>query len=179
VAVLGALALVMLVVAGSPAAAHTELVQGSPAPTQNVGGTVEAIDLAFLDVVSEAVVVVTRDGVEVPGAMTVDEGRIVHFQFDEPLTTAGRYDVTYTITASNDGDRMESSYFFGYDPAGPPPQRIGTLPAHDDGPGTVTLVAAWALAAVALAGAVVLARNWLKLRRHRSATSAGVDDRYP
>ena len=164
--------LLLLGLTGPPAAAHTELIQGSPGPGQQVGGTVDFVDLAFLDAVSAVTVTVTLDGVEVPGAMTADEGRIVHFQFDAPLDAAGRYELSYALTAA-DGDRIQSGYSFDYEPSSPAPQRIGTPPAHDQGSDTLTLAAAAVLALVAVVGAVLLGRNLLELQRRRATVHDG------
>ncbi|MEM7338936.1 MAG: copper resistance protein CopC [Actinomycetota bacterium] len=110
----------------SPSAAHTDLLQASPGVGQRAGGTIEFLDLAFTEPVTEAVVEVTFDGETVPGSMLVDEGIIIRYVFDDALAEPGRYDVRYEMI-SFDTDFTERDFFFTYDPEAPPPIRLGTV----------------------------------------------------
>jgi methionine-rich copper-binding protein CopC len=117
----------ILTVGGAdPAAAHTDLLQASPGPSQQAGDPLQFIDLAFLEPVSDAVVRVTFDGAELPGTMLTDEGTIIRFQLEEPLSQPGRYDVSYEML-SFDLDQTESGFFFTFAPDSPPPLRLGNV----------------------------------------------------
>jgi methionine-rich copper-binding protein CopC len=133
---LAVVGLALIVVGGGPdqASAHGDLLQASPGPGQQAGGTIDFIDLAFLETANEVVVEVAHDGATVPGAMEVADGRIIRFAFDQPLTSPGRYDVSYTLT-SGDEDRYTESYYFTYEPASPQAFRLGTVDPSPSGGG--------------------------------------------
>lgn len=153
-----------------PAAAHGKLLQASPGPGQKAGGVVDFIDLAFLEDATDAVVAVTKDGVPVPGATTVANGRIVRFAFNPPLSAPGRYDVTFTATWV-DKDRVTEAYYFTYDAAAPAPVHIGTvddLPQPESSWSSVRIVATVVLI-TAMFGLAVLYVLQLERRRSRAA----------
>jgi len=85
--VTGFLAVVALVLAFAPftaAGAHTDLLQGSPGPAQRVGGTVDFIDLVFVDVVTEATITLEDpSGQVVDGVTTVSDGQILRYEMEE------------------------------------------------------------------------------------------------
>ena len=133
----------------SPALAHTTLLQASPGPGQRGGGTIEFIDLVFAEPVSEAVVTVTREEVEVPGSMLETDGQIIRFAFDSPVTEPGRYEVAYNMI-SFDLDESEASYFFDYVPDAPQPVRLG--PVDTSGDSNLVPILAGSVMVVCLAG---------------------------
>ena len=158
----------------APADAHTELLQAAPGPGQQVGGTVDFVDLVFLDPVTDASVeVMDESGIIQGGAMdpTATDGRIVRFELDAPLAVTGRYDVRYAVTAA-DGDRLEATHFFVYEPASPQPQRIGSVPEHEDDQ-TMLWAAGGAMGVIIVVGAAMLTRNVLLLRRQRAGMARG------
>lgn len=109
----------------SPAAAHTDLLQGSPGPGQRVGGEVEVIDLVFAEPVTEALVTVTGpNGEAVTGEMSAADGLIIRFDLDEPLSEPGDYQLDYEMI-SFDLDFTERGYNFTYEPSAPEPIRLG------------------------------------------------------
>lgn len=114
----------VLVAVADPASAHTTLFQTSPSPGQTVGGRVDFVDLAFIEVVSQAKVLVTHNGIEVPGTTLNDSGVVIHFAFAQPLTEPGRYDVTYSGLAGDGHDATEA-YSFTYQPSAAPAFHIG------------------------------------------------------
>lgn len=152
----------------SPAAAHTDLLQASPGPGQMAGGVIDFIDFAFLEPVSEAVVDVEFDGETVPGTTVQAEGQIIRFEFDEPLSSAGRYDVSYSIL-SFDLDHTEASFFFTYDPDAPQAIRIGTV----DLPGgrNWVLIIVTAVLIVTIVGLAFQLLSRVEARRSRKAAS--------
>jgi methionine-rich copper-binding protein CopC len=157
-----------------PAAAHSELLQASPGPAQQVGGTVDFVDLVFMASVSGAVVEVSQNGTPVPGTTEVADGLIISFALDQPLTTPGRYDVSYTVTAG-DQDRGTETYFFTYEPASPQAFRLGQTTEPDSGlldrPRTIATIAV-------VVGLCAVAFGYLiSLERRRSA--AAPDDQPP
>lgn len=109
-----------------PAAAHTELLQASPGPGQRAGGEIDFIDLAFFEPVTDASVDVVHDGEVVSGSMSVTDGSIVRFDFDEPLSSTGAYEVTYRMT-SFDLDQTEAGFTFTFEPDAPQALRLGVV----------------------------------------------------
>lgn len=172
-------ALVAVLVAAGPASAHTDLLQASPGPGQQTGGTVDFVDLAFLDRVSDVAISVTHGGQPVPGTVTVPDGQIIRFVFDQPLSDPGRYDVTYLRTSS-DFDRTAETYFFTYEPASPQAFHLGQVspPAAASGSGRNWIeIGALAVLVVALAGLGFLYLTRVESRRAGSRTSPEVDGR--
>ena len=103
-----------------PAAAHTEVLRSSPAPAEVVGGTVDEVELTFLDPVLPGAEIVVLDdlGQPVEGLAATElseDGTVARVGF-APLETAGGYVVDYAFTAE-DGDRQRQTYRFTYQPA--------------------------------------------------------------
>ncbi|MFV0260050.1 MAG: copper resistance protein CopC [Acidimicrobiales bacterium] len=172
IVVLGALAMVAaagLVVgpAGRSGALgiHGDLLQSSPAAGSTVGGTVDFVDLAVLEPVTGAVIVVTRDGVEFPGRTTGDSGQIMRYQLDTPLTDDGAYRVDYRYRSA-DGHDVEDGYGFNYQATATEPLRIGTVPEPAGTFPTTALVAA--VVTATLIGLV----GWRRINRKRLALAA-------
>ena len=166
--VTGFLAVVALVLAVAPftaAGAHTDLLQGSPGPAQRVGGTVDFIDLVFVDVVTEATITLEDpNGQLVDGVTTVSDGQILRYEM-EPLTETGRYVVRFEMVSA-DGDDTESGYFFNYDPAGFEPVRLGEVDIPNNN-GTIIAIAASVVFFLCIIGLVLLFLT--KLERDRAA----------
>lgn len=118
----------------SPAAAHTALIDTSPALDETAGGTIEFIDLAFFEPVSNAVLTVSYNEQALAGETTVSDGEILRFKLGEALTLPGRYEVSYDLI-SFDGDHTTSSFFFTFDPDGPQPTRLGLQDAENSAGG--------------------------------------------
>ena len=151
----------LLGVAVQPAAGHTDLLQASPGAGQRAGGEIDFIDLAFFEPVSGASVTVVHDGATVPGSMTVTDGSIIRFAFDEALSSAGTYDVTYEMI-SYDLDETRGSFSFTFEPEAPQARRIGTV--EPEGRNWVQIIATGVLIA-ALAGVAFLFLSRLESRR--------------
>jgi methionine-rich copper-binding protein CopC len=164
--VVAAIALVLaLVSVAAPAGAHTDLLQGSPGPAQRVGGTVDFLDLVFVDVVTEAVITLEGpDGQLVDGTTVVSEGQILRYEM-EPLTETGRYLVRFSMRSA-DGDDTQSGYFFDYDPTGFEPVRLGEVDIPNDN-GRYIAIAASVVFFVAIIGLVMMFLS--KLERDRAA----------
>lgn len=97
------------------ASAHTEVQRASPSPGEVVTGTVDAVELLFLDPVVPPVSIRVRaaNGAAVDGLGTVthtDDGRAASVSFT-PLTSAGDYVVDYEFVAI-DGDAQTDAYRF-------------------------------------------------------------------
>jgi methionine-rich copper-binding protein CopC len=156
-----------------PAAAHTELLQASPGPGQRAGGTIELIDLAFLEPVSDAVVELAFGGAPIEGETVVADGTIIRFQLADPLSEPGRYDVSYHLT-SYDLDDTDGGYFFTFAPDAPQPLRLGTVAGEPPGRNWVQLAATVVLVAC-LAGLAFLFLSRLEAKRRRAAAAASAD----
>ncbi len=163
--------LVALAAGAGPAAGHTDLLQGSPGPGQQVGGTVDFVDLAFVGPVTDVRIVVTDpDGRPVPGQMVVADGQIVRFTM-EPLTVPGRHVLEYDMI-SEDGDPTEGSYFFSYTPEATQPFPLSrvNLPDPPSETGETVRTVALVVAVVALLGLCVVLL--VTLRRRQAALAA-------
>lgn len=106
-----------------PSGAHTALLRASPDRDAMAGGSVDVIDLEFLDPVSQTSVTVTYNGTPVAGLTTVPDGKVITFTLNQPLVQTGRYQVDYQMI-SFDGDFTTGGFFFTYDPAAAQPTRI-------------------------------------------------------
>ena len=172
-------------VAVTAADAHTALLGASPGPDETVGGTIDFVDLAFLDPVAEAEVVVTFNSVPVAGTMASVDGEIIRFELDEALQSPGRYQVAYEMISA-DGDLTTSGFFFTFALDGPQPQRIDSTSAltssnnaeltvggelDDDGPSMIVFAAIMALAALFALAAVFA---W-RMDASRRQPAGGVD----
>ncbi len=165
--VIGAGSLGVAAAVAPPAAAHTDLLQASPGPGQRAGGEIDFVDLAFLEPVSDATVDVVHDGGTVAGSMVTTDGSIIRFEFDEPLASAGTYDVSYAMTSA-DLDATTGRFTFTFEPSAPQAVRIGTVGPE---PRNWVPVIATGVLIVALAGAAFLLLGRLEARR-RAATEA-------
>lgn len=179
--VLVVLALVGPSLAAGPAGAHTELLQASPGPGQRAGGEIDFVDLVFLEPVSGATVEVSLDGVVLDGSMVVTDGSIIRFELAEPLSSPGRYEVTYRMI-SFDGDETVDSYPFTFEPDAPQALRIGD-PVTGEVPGSggrnwLFLISTAVLIA-ALAGLAFLFLSRLESRRRRAAADLAPDEASP
>lgn len=152
----------------SPVGAHTDLLQGSPGPSQQVGGEVDFIDLVFFEPVANAVVTLTDpNGELVDGEMTNSDGQIIRYK-NEALTVPGRYVLRYAMDSA-DGDFTESAYFFTFTPEATQPVRLGEFSA----PSTLKTVGKVAAGAVFAACLIGLAMIFLtKLERDRASEAA-------
>ena len=157
------IALATTAVLAVPAGAHTAMLQASPDRDAIVGGSVTVIDLEFLDPITDAAVSVTYNGVPVAGRTTVADGKLITFALDQPLSQPGRYQVSYEMI-SFDTDFTTGGFFFSYDPAAAPAERL-ELPSSSGLP-TITVVLAGAGLAL-LAGFLALAIVRIERRRRR------------
>lgn len=150
-----------------PAGAHTAMLRGSPDRDAIVGGSVDVVDLEFLDPVSQTSVTVTYNGAPLAGQTTVADGVVITHSLDQPLAQPGRYQVSYEMISS-DGDFTTGGYFFTFDPVAEQPARIEL---GSSGLPTTTLV----LAAAGLSGLVGLLGLlvWRNGRRRHQPTFAG------
>lgn len=166
VVVLGWLALAMFGISG--AGAHTDLLQSSPGPAQRAGGTVDFIDLVFVEPISDfELVLEDPSGDLVDGEIENDEGQIIRYRMPA-LTETGRYVVRYTMLSA-DGDVTESAYFFTYHPDAVQPVRLGEV----DVPSNTRPVVATVAGVVLVLSLVGLAMIFLtKLERDRAARAA-------
>lgn len=108
----------------SPVGAHTALIEASPAPDATIGGTIDFIDLAFTDPVSNALVTVSYNEESLAGVTTVTDGEIIRFELDSALELPGRYQVSFEMI-SFDADNTTSTFFFTFAADAPQPARIG------------------------------------------------------
>jgi copper resistance protein C len=116
------LALLVVVAAGValPAWAHTQVRDASPAPGETVTGTVDRVEIEFLDPVlpTPKIEVTGPDGEPVDGLgeteQTADDVAEVTF---DPLFEVGRYQVTYEY-ASLDGFPQEGAHEFTFEEGG-------------------------------------------------------------
>lgn len=149
--------LLAAVAAGCGAEEQGGLEGASPGPDAVVGGEVTQIELFYDDIVIAADGSVTGpDGAELVTEFRVDTEISVVAEFDEALSDPGDYSVRHVVEAV-DGDRVEDSYTFTFDPSAPPAQVV--FPEEEDA-GTPWLV--WT---IALAGVAVIAvLGWRLLR---------------
>ena len=154
-----------------PASAHTALLEASPAPDQTVGGTIDFVDLAFLEPVSDAVVVLSFNGEPVAGQTTVPEGMIIRFELDEPLSTPGRYQISYELT-SYDSDYTTNGFFFTYATGGPQPARINTVEEQSGGGTSQVIIGATVALLTVLIGLLAIFVWRLDAKRHRIEADA-------
>jgi len=156
--------LAIVIVLASAAAAHTALVDASPEPNARVGGTVDRIDLEFGgDVSGPGIVLRDPAGEPMSGEVSQPFTNRVSIVLAEPLSIPGRHWVDYAIVAA-DGDRIEESYGFEFEPTAPPPT---PLPTPSSGPSQLLLITL----GVALGFAVVGGFSWLQGRRSHAAES--------
>ena len=170
---LASLILVLLVIGlgPAPAGAHTTLIQASPPIGQPAGGTIDFVDLAFAEPVTDATITVFLDDIVMPGVTTVSDGQLIRFELDSPLDTPGQYAVRYELT-SFDGDDTDAIYFFAYDPDAIQPPRLGVAdPGADDGGRNWTQIIATVVLAASLIGLLGLFVTRLDAKRRKAETS--------
>ncbi|MEM9564193.1 MAG: copper resistance protein CopC [Actinomycetota bacterium] len=156
-----------------PASAHTAMLRASPDRNAVVGGSIQVIDLEFLDPITDATVMLRYNGTPLAGTTTVPDGEVITFALDQPLTQPGRYQVSYEMI-SLDGDFTTGGYFFTFDPAAAQPARI-EAPASG-GVSTNTVLAASAIGLAALVGLLVFfIRRTDVRRRHEDFEPDGYD----
>ncbi|MEM8924177.1 MAG: copper resistance protein CopC [Actinomycetota bacterium] len=121
--VAAALVVTLTALLAPSASAHTAMLRASPDRDATAGGAIRFIDLEFLDPITEADVSVTYNGVPLPGRTTVNEGEVITFALDQPLTEPGRYQVSYEMI-SFDTDFTTGGFFFTFDPTAEQMARI-------------------------------------------------------
>jgi hypothetical protein len=143
----------------------------SPGPGAVVGGEIDRIQLFYDDIIVAADGSVSGpDGSELASEFVVDSEISAVAELDGPLDQPGDYEVRHVVDAV-DGDRVDDSYTFTYDPTAASPQLV--FPPEDSG-------VPWLLWLVALAGAVAigvagwrLMRSMAQLRSTQQGTSEG------
>lgn len=166
---------VLAVVVGlsNAASAHTDLLRGSPGPAQRSGGTVDFIDLVFLESVTEFdLTLEDPNGDLVTGTLNSTEGQLFRFQLDQPITETGRYVVRYTMISA-DGDDTATGYFFTYEPSAPQPLPLGEVDVPDTGTPVLAVIAAVVFVGCLVGLAFVFL---LGLERKRAAAAKRADD---
>lgn len=167
VGALGVLAIVASL--STSAGAHTALLQGSPGPGQRAGGTVDFIDLIYLEPVSRvAITLEDPSGDLIDGEVLNEDGQIIRYRMPA-LTETGRYIVRYTMISA-DGDDTESAFFFTYHPDATQPVRLGDADVPDN-TSTIVATVAGVVLAVSLIGLALIFLT--KLERDRAAKVAG------
>lgn len=120
----------------------------SPGPDAVVGGEIDRIELFYDDIVVDAdVSVIDPDGTEVSVETRVDTDISVIAELGASLSEPGVHEVRHGVDAV-DGDRVDGSYTFTFDPSAPAPQLV--FPPEDSG-------VPWLLWLVAVVGVVVIA----------------------
>lgn len=154
---------------GGAVAAHTDLLQASPGPSQRVGGTVDFVDLVFLAPVSSVEVEIDGPDGPVPSQVASPDGQIIHVAF-QPIETPGSYQVTYRMR-SDDGDDTEATFLFTYQPGAPEPARFDAADLPDD---PSPLTGSRVLVAVLVVGLMGLCLVLTRRLLQRRAELAGV-----
>jgi methionine-rich copper-binding protein CopC len=156
--------MVLSMLLAAPVSAHTDLLTGSPGPQQEVGGTVDFIDLVFAEPVTEVTVTVTApDGTRLDGEMVVADGQVIRYRM-EPLSQPGRHVVRYQMISA-DGDDTRTGYLFSYEPSALPPTRLGDDVPRDN----VALIRTVAAVALAVSLMGLIALLVVRLQRNRAA----------
>ncbi|MEM9653558.1 MAG: copper resistance protein CopC [Actinomycetota bacterium] len=161
--------LALVILPTTAASAHTDLLRGSPGPAQRAGGTVDFIDLVFLEVVTEFdVIVEDPNGEPLSGTLSGTEGQLFRYQLDEPLTETGRYIVRYTMISA-DGDDTATGYFFTFEESAPQPLPLGEIDIPDNGTPWLAIVAAVVFCLCLIGLAMIFLT---RLEQKRAATGA-------
>ncbi len=140
-----------------PAAAHTAMLRASPDRNATVGGSIQVIDLEFLDPITDASVMLSYNGAPIAGTTTVPDGKVITFTLDQPLAQPGRYQLSYEMI-SLDGDFTTGGYFFTFDPLAAQPARIEAPASGGWSTTTILTVAAAGLAVLVALLAVSIRR---------------------
>ncbi len=148
----GAITLLLAVVAlSSSVLAHAGLGAASPAPGSRVGGEITEIQLRYAATVEGVEGSVTDPDGDIIESTWVQDGNLrVTVSLAEPLSIPGEHAVRHTSTDVADGDRVEASYRFSYDPAAPPPQ-LQVIPDDESYPWVWTVVGVGAVVIALLA----------------------------
>ena len=137
IAMVLALLLSLLAVFSDTAAAHAEMRQSAPRPTQVVGGMVDRVEMEFREPIqphdSNGVALKYPDGTQILTAITVN-GHLVRGRFD-PLTEPGTYKVIWELLDQSDGDWTREEFEFTYDPSAAPPEWLPESAAEGSGGG--------------------------------------------
>jgi hypothetical protein len=161
---LGAVAVVVLLVAcGGEEQGGLE--GSSPGPAAVVGGDIDQFELFFDDIVVAIDGTVTDpNGAELAAEWVLDTDIRVLVKLDEALSEPGEYDVV-PIADAVDGDRVEESFSFTFDPAAADPQLVFDSDGESGFPWLLWLVGALGVALVAVVGRQFL----VSMARLRSA----------
>jgi len=156
---IGAVVGVVLLVVSAAGCTNEEqggLQGASPGPGAVVGGEIDRIELLYDDIIVSADGSVTDpDGDELDATFVVDSDIRAVVDLAAPLDPPGEYTVRHVVGTA-DGDRVEASYSFTYDPAASPPRLV--FPPEDTGP-------PWLLWTVAVVGLIVIGvLGWRLLR---------------
>lgn len=146
------------------ASAHTELNEARPGAGQEVGGTIDQIELEFRGPIDDAEIrVFEPDGTEITGSGHTEVEGALAVQDIETITEPGQHQVTYTVLAV-DGDLQNGAYVFTYDPDAPP------LPSEDGGGGSTIFLWVFVIVSIALLGF-----GYTRLRRTDETTEDSGD----
>ena len=147
------LAAVLLAFGAATAGAHSELSEARPGAGQEVGGTIDKIELEFRSPITDAEIrVFDPQNEELTGPEHTEVDGTIATQEIETITTPGQHQVTYKVIAL-DGDAQDNAYVFTYDPDAP------GLPSEDTGGSTILL---WAFVVISVA---ILGFGYTRLRR--------------
>lgn len=172
---LGVFTLGALALAAQPAAAHTERIQSSPGPTQEVGGVVDFVDFVFAAPITDLKVTLEDpNGDLVAGTVTVPDGQLVRYEMPA-LTVKGRYLLRYDLI-SDDGDETFSQYWFNYHPDFVQPLRLGNAEVPSSTRNIVTIVASVILGVCLIGMSMVFLSQ---LERRRAAEIEASDESDP
>lgn len=156
-------ALAVVALLALPTSAHTTMIRASPDRDAIAGGSINFIDLEFLDPVTDASVTVTYNGVPVSGRTTAAAGEVITFAIDQPLAQPGRYQVNYEMI-SFDSDFTTGGFFFTFDPAA---NQMGRIEPSGSGGFSTTMTLALSGAGLALlVGLLALFVLRIDNRRH-------------
>jgi len=126
-----AFALGALVATSAPAAAHAELESADPADGSTVSTAPRSVTLTFgeeLQSAGRALVVTGPDGARVDDGKAMASGVVLSVDL-VPLSTPGRYTVTYRVVSA-DGHPVSGELSFTYQPgaAGSSPPAVNSRP---------------------------------------------------
>jgi hypothetical protein len=116
--VMAAVGMLLTLALGARASAHGGLIVGVPGPGQAAGGSIDVVQLFFLEEITAAEVSVTApDGSEIAGDLEQPTIDLLEYTIPE-LSTEGPYIVNYGVDFV-DGTSFESAYQFTYDLSAP------------------------------------------------------------
>jgi len=159
-----------LTLSAPPVAAHTERLQSSPGPAQQVGGVVDFVDFIFAGPITDMrVTLEDPNGDLVDGEMIVPDGQLTRYEMPA-LAVKGRYLLRYDLI-SEDGDETFSQFWFNYHPDAIQPLRLGDPQIPSSSRSIVTIVASIVLG-VCLIGVSMVFLSQLERRRATEALAA-------